>query len=128
DPIDIGRDLWEYIPTARLLEVEGPDILPWLNDTLAGDIEEFLTGVRGRADSDRVLATVVFTDLVGSTQRAAELGDHRWRGILDEYEALVDGLVARFQGRCIKSTGDGTLATFDGPARAIRFAQTLRES
>ena len=123
-----SRYLVEHISTARLLETEGSDILPWLNDTLAGDIEEFLTGVRRHSDSDRVLATVVFTDLVGSTQRAAELGDRRWRGILDDYEAVVDRLVARFQGRCIKSTGDGTLATFDGPARAVRFAQTLRES
>lgn len=125
---DAGRYLVDHIPTATLLDVEGDDILPWLTNGLAGEMEEFLTGVRRRADSDRVLATVVFTDLVGSTQRAAELGDRRWRDTLDDYEILVDRLVARFQGRCIKSTGDGTLATFDGPARAVRFAQTLRES
>jgi class 3 adenylate cyclase len=125
---DFGRYLAEHIQTAQLLEVDGRDILPWMGDSLAGDIEEFLTGSRRRADSDRVLATVVFTDLVGSTKRAAELGDQKWREILDDYEALVDDLVVRFQGRCIKSTGDGTLATFDGPARAVRFAQTLRDS
>ena len=125
---DFGQYLAEHIPTAQLLEREGNNILPWMVDSLAGEIEEFLTGSRRRADSDRVLATVVFTDLVGSTHRAAELGDQNWRGILDDYEALVDDLVVRFQGRCIKSTGDGTLATFDGPARAVRFAQTLRDS
>jgi class 3 adenylate cyclase len=126
--LDAGRYLVEHIPTAKLLEVEGEDILPWLTYGLADDIEEFLTGMRRQPDSDRVLTTVVFTDLVGSTRRVAQLGDRRWRGVLDEYESLVDRLVIRFHGRCIKSTGDGTLATFDGPARAVRFAQTLGAS
>jgi class 3 adenylate cyclase len=126
--LDAGRVMLQNIPTARLLEAEGEDILPWLTPGLADDIEEFLTGVRRPADPDRFLATVVFTDFVGSTEHAARLGDRRWREVLNEYEEHVDRLVTRYQGRCVKSTGDGTLATFDGPARAIRFAQSLTES
>jgi class 3 adenylate cyclase len=126
--LDAGRYMVEHIPTAKLLEVEGEDIVPWLTHGLADDIEEFLTGVRRQSDPDRFLTTVVFTDFVGSTRQAAQLGDRRWRRVLDEYEVLVDRLVTGYHGRRIKSTGDGTLATFDGPARAIRFAQTLAES
>ena len=126
--LDAGRYMLEHIPNAKLREVDGEDLLPWLTHGLAGEIEEFMTGVRRRVDPDRFLATVVFTDFVGSTQRAAQLGDRRWRDLLDEYELLVDRLAAQYQGRRVKSTGDGTLATFDGPARAIRFAQTLAES
>jgi class 3 adenylate cyclase len=129
DPLDRhGQYLAAHIPNAKTVEVDTNDTLPWLSDTLAGDIEEFLTGARRAPDSDRILATVVFTDLVGSTQRAAALGDRRWRELLDQYDVLVERHIGQFRGRLIKSTGDGTLATFDGPARAVRFAQGLRDS
>ena len=93
------------------------------------DAETFLTGTKGTPDlDDRVLATVLFTDIVGSTQRAAEMGDRRWRSLLDEHDALVRREIDRFRGRQVKSTGDGVLATFDGPARAIRCAAVLGET
>jgi len=127
-PVACGRYLAEHIPGARYFEQPGEHLLGLGDyDALAEEIEEFLTGVRPAAEADRVLATVLFTDLVGSTERAAELGDRAWRGLLDSHHAAVRAQLGRFQGREVKTTGDGFLATFDGPARAIRCACAIRE-
>jgi pimeloyl-ACP methyl ester carboxylesterase/class 3 adenylate cyclase len=126
-PVEHGRYLAEHIPGAKLVEVPGIDHVPWAGDTdrFVDEIQEFLTGVRHTAEPDRVLATVMFTDIVGSTERASELGDRRWREILDRYYELSRREIARFGGREVNTTGDGTLATFDGPARAIRSATAI---
>ena len=127
--INAGRWLAEHIDGARFVELPGRDHALWAGDTDAviGEIEEFLTGARSAPpeDFDRVLATVLFTDVVASTQRAAELGDKRWRDLLERYYAAVRGELTRFRGREVKTIGDGFLATFDGPARAIRAAQSI---
>jgi pimeloyl-ACP methyl ester carboxylesterase len=125
-----GRELAAQIPGARYVELEGIDHLPWAGDTDAvlGEIEEFLTGTRTAPEPDRVLATVMFTDIVGSTERATELGDARWRELLGEHDAVVRRELARFRGREVKSLGDGYLATFDGPARAIRCGAAIAEA
>jgi len=125
-----GKDLAERIPGARYVELEGIDHLPWAGDAEAvvGEIEEFLTGARSAPEPDRVLATVMFTDIVGSTERAAELGDTRWRELLSAHQAAVREDVARFGGREVKMLGDGCLATFDGPARAIRCGRAIADS
>jgi pimeloyl-ACP methyl ester carboxylesterase len=126
-PFGYGKFLAEKIPGARLLQVEGSDHAPWLSDPdkIAGEIEEFLTGSRHEADPTRALMTVLFTDIVGSTERAAELGDARWRSLLEEHDRVTRAAVARQGGKAVKSTGDGYLATFDGPARAIGCAEDL---
>jgi class 3 adenylate cyclase len=117
----------ERIPGARLVQLPGPDHLPWLcdADVVLGEIEEFLTGVRHAVEPDRVLATVLFTDIVGATERASALGDRRWRDLLDGHNVLVRRELARFRGREIKTAGDGFFAAFDGPARAVRCACAL---
>jgi class 3 adenylate cyclase len=98
-------------------------------DWTLDEVQAFLTGTRGTTGlDDRVLATVLFTDIVGSTERAAEIGDQRWHWLLDEHDALVRREIERFRGRPLKSTGDGFLATFDGPARAIRCAVALGQA
>jgi len=124
-----SRYLAEHIPDARYLELEGRDSLAVFEDgdAVVDEIEEFLTGDRHRREPDRVLATVLFTDIVGSTKRAAELGDRRWRELLHEHDSLVRRELERFRGRFVKSTGDGVLATFDGPARGIRCAGRVVE-
>ncbi len=123
-----SRYLADHIPGARLVELEGTDTLFSLGDTesILGEIEEFLTGTRHERQPDRVLATVLFTDIVGSTERAAEMGDARWRSLLERHDQLSRAEIARNRGRAVKSTGDGVLATFDGPARAIRAADGIR--
>lgn len=101
---------------------------PWWagdSDAVVDEVEDFVTGARPTYETDRVLATVLFTDIVKSTERTAELGDRRWRGVADEYEAIVRHELERFRGRYVNTTGDGTLATFDGPARAIRCAAAI---
>jgi pimeloyl-ACP methyl ester carboxylesterase len=125
-----GEELAAQIPGARLVELPGIDHLPWAGDSEAvlGEIEEFLTGERSAPEPNRVLATVMFTDIVGSTARAAELGDARWRELLTAQETAVRRELARFRGREVKMLGDGCLATFDGPARAIRCACAIREA
>ena len=117
-----GKELAAQIPCARYVELPGIDHLPWAGDSEAvlEEIEEFLTGARSVPEPDRVLATVMFMDIVGSTQRAAELGDARWRELLSAHQAAVRRELTRFRGREVKTLGDGCLATFDGPARAIR--------
>ncbi|MDQ1454860.1 MAG: hypothetical protein QOH28_480, partial [Actinomycetota bacterium] len=108
---------------------DGDDHIPFLGDAdaIVDEIQEFLTGARSMPDPDRVLATVMFTDLVASTARAAELGDRPWREMLVEHQRLVRQELGHHRGREIKTTGDGFLATFDGPARAIRCAHAIRE-
>jgi class 3 adenylate cyclase len=117
----------ERIPGAKLVKLEGSDNLMVAGDSdaILDEIEEFLTGTRQRREPDRVLATVMFTDICGSTRRAAEMGDSRWRDLLESHDQLVRRQLDRWQGREVKTTGDGFLATFDGPARAIRCAKAI---
>jgi class 3 adenylate cyclase len=119
--------LAEHIPNARLAALDGVDSLPFLgdSDSVLGEVEEFLTGTRAQTEPDRILSTVLFTDICRSTERAAELGDARWRSLLEQHDATVRSHVARHRGRTVKSVGDGVLATFDGPARAIRAAHGI---
>jgi class 3 adenylate cyclase len=120
-----GRYLAEHIPGARFVELPG-DSSPWVASTdVVDEIEEFLTGTRRPVEPDRVLATVLFTDVVGSTERAATLGDRGWRKLLDAHDRALRSELERSRGREVKSTGDGFLATFDGPARAIRCAVSM---
>ena len=122
-----GRWLAEHLPHARLVELEGDDHTFWFEsaEQWLGEVQEFLTGNRAIPATDRVLATVLFTDIVDSTRTAAELGDTRWREMLEQHHRTVRDALRRFGGREVKSIGDGFLATFDGPARAIRCAQTI---
>jgi class 3 adenylate cyclase len=123
-----ARFLAELIPGARYVELPGEDHLAWVGDqeALLDEIEEFLTGSRAH-DPDRALATVLFTDIVGSTERAAELGDRDWRDLLQRHDASVRRQLTIHRGREVKTMGDGFLATFDGPARAIRCATAIRD-
>jgi pimeloyl-ACP methyl ester carboxylesterase/class 3 adenylate cyclase len=127
--VEGGRFLAQRIPNARLVEVPGDDHFPFVGDTglLFDEIEHFLTGARAAVEPDRVLATVLFTDIVDSTRRIAELGDRAWGETLERFYALVRGEVSRFRGSEVDTAGDGYLAAFDGPARAIRCAQSLRD-
>jgi class 3 adenylate cyclase len=129
-PVDHGRYLAERIPHARYVELPGADHLYWVDsdDGVLDETEEFLTGVRHGAEPDRRLATVMFTDIVSSTDRLVEVGERRWRGLLDGHDAAVRRQLERFGGREIKSMGDGVLATFDGPARAIHCACAIRDA
>jgi class 3 adenylate cyclase len=129
-PRSQGRFLADSIPDARYVEQEIDAHILWLGDldALLGEVEEFLTGARASSDVDRVLATVLFTDIVRSSDKATELGDRRWRDRLDQYDALVQRQLERFRGRQVKTTGDGTLAVFDGPARAVRCASAIEEA
>jgi len=124
-----SRYLAEHIPDARLVELEGTDHLFSLGDvdTLIGEIEEFLTGHRREREPDRLLATVLFTDICHSTERAAALGDSAWKSLLSRHDELVRRELSRHRGREVKHTGDGFLATFDGPARGVRCAQAICE-
>jgi pimeloyl-ACP methyl ester carboxylesterase len=126
---DASRYVGELIPGAKVVELPGNDHMPWLGDQDAplDEIEEFLTGVRPHPALDRVLATVLFTDIVGSTQLAADLGDRRWRELLESHNTLVRSELGRFRGRELSTAGDGFLATFDGPARAIACAASIRD-
>ena len=128
-PVTHGRYLAERIPGATLVELPGTELtLFWETPEVALDhIEQFLTGIRRVAQPTRVLATVLFTDIVGSTRRAAELGDRRWRELLNVHDDLSRRLVEEFGGRLVKTTGDGMLAIFEGPGQAIHGAAALRE-
>ena len=125
-----GRWLAEHLPDAKLVELPGDDHIPWYEDPEAtlGEIEEFLTGTRGGPEPDRMLATVLFTDIVDSTRTAAELGDRALARGARAARRTVKSALERFGGREVKSTGDGFLATFDGPARAIRCARSILDS
>ena len=122
-----SRYIAEHVPSARLVELEGEDNMFSVGDSeaIVGEVEELMTGTRQERAPDRVLATVLFTDIVGSTERAAALGDSGWRSLLGRHDELVRSQVQRHRGRWVKSTGDGVLATFDGPARAIRAAAAI---
>src|SRR5256714_13334467 len=129
--IDVGggRYLAARIPNARFVELDGGDHLVWVGDSesVADEIGEFLTGTRHVAEPNRVLATVLFTDMVESTSRAVALGDARWRALISDHDRLVRAQLTRFRGREIDRRGDGFLAIFDGPARAIRCALSIVE-
>jgi class 3 adenylate cyclase/pimeloyl-ACP methyl ester carboxylesterase len=127
-PIESGRYLAKNIPAAKLVELPGIDHwAPNIHDidVLVDEVEQFLTGSRGQTEPDRVLATVMFTDIVDSTKRAAALGDRDWRQLLDRHNDAVRQEIERFRGRAVKNLGDGFLATFDGPARAVRCAAAI---
>ncbi|MGN6162001.1 MAG: adenylate/guanylate cyclase domain-containing protein [Marmoricola sp.] len=123
-----SRYLAEHLPNAELVELPGPDILFWVgdNDAVLDEIEEFVTGVRGGAGVERSLCTMMFTDIVGSTVLAAELGDAVWRNRLELHDQIVRAQVARFRGRIVNTAGDGFLAIFDSPGRAIGCARSIR--
>ena len=125
----MGRELASTIPGARFVELDGVDHLPYVGDynAITGEVEEFLTGQRHESVPDRVLATVLFTDIVDSTRRAADVGDQRWRDLLERHDEIARSEIASYQGRFVKHTGDGLLATFDGPTRAVLCARALTE-
>jgi class 3 adenylate cyclase len=128
--VDHGRYLAEHLPNATYLELPGADDLYWVGeaDAAIDAIEEFLTGSRRGSHPDRVVMSVMFTDIVGSTAHAAHLGDRRWRELLDRHDAAVRRQIDRFGGREVKRTGDGFLATFDGPVRAVTCACAVRDA
>ena len=125
-----GRYIAERIAGARFVELPGDDHLPWIGDQDAflDELQEFLTGVRPVPECERVLSTVMFTDIVGSTEVAARVGDRAWRELLGRHHALARTEIARFRGREINTSGDGFFATFDGPARAVRCAGAVRDA
>ena len=128
--VEGGRYLAEHIPGARYIELPGTDHIPFVGDNadeIADAVQELLTGARASVPVDRVLATVLFTDIVGSTEKASALGDRRWRELLENHHSTVRRNLARFRGREVKTTGDGILATFDGPARGVRCACAIAE-
>jgi pimeloyl-ACP methyl ester carboxylesterase/class 3 adenylate cyclase len=125
--VEEGRYIAEHIPGARFVELPGDVHIPWWEpDDLLDEIEEFLTGVRPTRVADRVLATVLFTDLVGSTDHVRSVGDRTWADVLERHDSIIRQELARFGGDEVDSAGDGFFATFDGPARAIRCAFTIR--
>lgn len=128
-PVECARYLAGHIPGARLVVLPGMDHIPFYGDAegYAEEIEEFLTGARQAPMSDRILTTVMFTDIVGSTERAAALGDARWRELLGRHDELIRAELERHRGREVKTMGDGFLATFDGPARGIRCARAIAD-
>ncbi len=128
--VEHARYMAARIPRAKLVELPGVDHMPWVGDgdAVIDEVEEFLTGSRHAPDVDRVVSTVLFTDIVGSTEKAAQLGDRKWCELLENYYVLARRQLERFLGREIDTAGDGMFATFDGPARAVRCAQTISEN
>jgi class 3 adenylate cyclase len=124
-----GRYIANRIPGAKFVDLPGDDHLVFLGDADAvlDEVEEFLTGVRRGPEPDRVLATIMFADIVGSTQRAIAIGDKRWRGLLESYQDMAQSEVERHRGHVLDTAGDGVLASFDGPARAIRCGCAIRD-
>lgn len=129
-PIESGRYLAQHIPGAKLVELPGQDHFPFVGDmdAIVDEVEEFLTGSRRFREPDRVLATVLFTDIVGSTELAAALGDRRWTELLAEHHRIVRTELDRHRGKVVRIEGDGTLSTFDGPARGVRCAAAIRSA
>jgi class 3 adenylate cyclase len=126
-PVELGREVAALFPGARFVEVPGGDLYGWADPDNSGqdEIEEFLTGHRRQHERERVLATVLFTDIIASTELAARLGDQAWRELLDRHNQVVRGELERWRGKEVKTLGDGFLATFDGPARAVRCARAI---
>jgi class 3 adenylate cyclase len=124
-PLELGRYLGDHIEGARFVEIAGGDLV--LPTAVLEELIEFLTGQRPEVEINRILTTVMFTDIVGSTEQAAALGDQRWRSLLDLHDRAIREQLRRFRGREINTTGDGFVASFDGPARAIRCATSIRE-
>ncbi len=129
EKIEAGRYVASHIPGARFVELSGDDAMPWIGDAyrLLDEIEGFVTGQMHARSADRVLATVLFTDIVDSTKTAAELGDGGWKQLLASHDQITRTEVERHRGRLVQTTGDGMLATFDGPARAVRCARAIAE-
>jgi class 3 adenylate cyclase len=127
-PVECGREVASLIPGARFIERDAEDAYGWTDARWMADVEEFLTGRRSAPRIDRVLATVLFTDIVGSTERLSKLGDARWRSELEKHNRLVRSGLERWRGQEVKTFGDGFLATFDGPARAVSCAAEIVES
>lgn len=125
--VEEGRWLADRIPGARFKELPGDDHFPWVGDqdAIISEIQEFLTGVRPVPEETRVLATIMFTDIVGSTQLAHKVGDRAWKSLLDRHDHICTESIHRFRGRLVKTTGDGVLATFDGPGRGIACAKEI---
>jgi class 3 adenylate cyclase len=125
-----GRYLADHIAGAHLVELPGADHLPYSGDpgAIVDEIEEFLTGARSGGDPERVVMTILFTDIVGSTEQAERMGDRSWRLLLDRHDELLREQVRRFRGREVKTTGDGMLATFDSPTSGLRCAQAILAS
>ena len=128
-PMAQGQAVASLIPNARFVELEGIDHAAFFGDTdqLLDEVEEFVTGARREREPERMLATIMFTDIVGSTERAAVAGDNQWRRVLERHDELVRRALARYRGREIKQTGDGFFAAFDGPARAVQCAAAITE-
>jgi len=128
-PVEHGRYLAEHIAGAQLVELDTDDHVPWATEAdVVGEIEEFLTGTRKLTPSSRMLATVLFTDIVGSTEQARTLGDRSWTDLLENHDRIVQRQLDRYGGQLVKNTGDGVLAIFDGPARAVQGAGAIREA
>ena len=129
-PVAMGRYIADHIQGARFVELEGADTLPFVGnvDAVIAEIEEFVTGERTAPELDRRLMTLLFTDIVDSTKTASALGDYKWRQVLDDHDQMVHRQLERFGGTFVKSTGDGVLATFDGPARAVRCAGAILDA
>jgi len=128
--VEHGRYLAAHIADAKLVESPGVDHIPWVGggEDITSEIQQFLTGVRSMPEPDRMLATVMLTDIVGSTERVAAMGDRKWKDLLERHNDAVRRELARFRGREVKTTGDGFLATFDGPGRAIQCAQAIADA
>lgn len=129
-PVEAAREIAARIPGAKLVEVPGADHVPWEGETdrYVGEPEEFQTGVRDRSRPNRTLATLLFTDLVDSTARAAQLGNNRWQRIMVRHDEIVRRQLRRVDGREVKHMGDGFLIMFDGPARAMRCATAIMQA
>jgi class 3 adenylate cyclase len=125
--VEAARYIAERIQGAKYVELPGPDHFSWVGDTdaILDEVEEFLTGARRGQEPDRVLTTVMFTDIVGATERAVALGDRRWRDLLDNHHTVIREQLTRFRGREIDTAGDGFFAAFDGPARGVRCAGAI---
>jgi class 3 adenylate cyclase len=129
-PVEFGHYMAAAIPKARLEIFPGPDHLLWVGswEPIVDEIEQFLTGARHRAEPDRALATILFTDIVSSTEQAAEMGDQRWRALVERHDEVIQSEIERYEGRPVKTLGDGFLAVFEGPAKAIRAARAMGDA